>query len=128
MNRSQSVTSTFRYGKKLVSAGITGIRSGQESARGEQRLSTLAAEAARGSLALAAVGACVGLLRSYLGRRHNRLSSAVVLGTMGSALGFCAGFSWKTRKVTSSAARSAARELRKARDEHWLERNPIDYA
>ncbi|MFZ1134693.1 MAG: hypothetical protein WAN69_07095 [Candidatus Korobacteraceae bacterium] len=128
MTHPQSVTSTVRYGKKLVNAGITGIRTGQNSARGEQKLSTLAARAARNSLALAAVGACVGLLRSYLGHRRNRVSNALALGTLGSALGFVAGFGWKTRNVTSSVAHSTARELRKARDEHWLESNPIDYA
>ncbi len=128
MNHPQSVTGTVRYGRKLVNAGITGIRSGQDSARGEQKLSTLAAQAARNSLALAAVGACVGLLRSYLGHRRNRFSNALVLGTLGSALGFVAGFSWRTRNVTSSVAHSTARELRKARDERWLELNPIDYA
>jgi len=47
---------------------------------------------------------------------------------VGSVLGFFAGFSWKTRNVTSSVALFAARELRKARDERWLELNPIDYA
>ncbi len=128
MTHPQSVTSTVRYGRKLVNAGITGIRTGQDSVRGERPLSALAVEAARNSLALAAVGACVGLLRFYVGHRRNRVASAVALGTLGSALGFCVGFGWKTRNVTSSVAHSAARELRKARDEHWLESNPIDYA
>jgi hypothetical protein len=123
-----SATSSLHYGKKLVNAGIAGVRSGQDFARGEQKLSTLAAEAARSSLALAAVGACIGLLRSYLGNRRNRVSSAIALGTLGSALGFVAAFSWKTRKVTSTIAHSTARELRRVRDEHWLESNPIDYA
>jgi hypothetical protein len=128
MSDSQSATSSIQYGRQLVSASIAGIRSGQDSARGEQRLSAIAADAARSSLAIAAVGACVGLLSSCLVRRNNRLSSAVVLGGLGSALGFFAGFSWKTRNVTSSVAHSAARELRRTRDEHWLELNPIDYA
>lgn len=128
MNHCQSVTSSVKYGRKLVSAGISGIRNGQDSARGQQSLSSLAADAARGSLALAAVGACVGLLRSHRADRRSRPSNAVALGILGSAIGFCAGFGWKTRKVTSSVAHSTARELRKARDERWLELNPIDYA
>jgi len=128
MNRSQSLTNSVRYGRKLVSAGITGVRTGQDSARGEQRLSKVAAEAAQGSLALAAVGACAGLMSSCLMRRDKRFANAVILGGVGSALGFLAGFSWKTRKVTSSVACSAARELGKVRDSHWLELHPIDYA
>lgn len=128
MNRSQSLTSSVRYGRKLVRAGITGIRDGQDSVRGERPLSAIAAEAAQGSLTLAAVGACAGLLSSCLLHRGKRFANAVVLGSVGSALGFFAGFSWKTRDVTSSVARSASRELGKARDEHWLELHPIDYA
>jgi uncharacterized membrane protein YeaQ/YmgE (transglycosylase-associated protein family) len=128
MNHSQSLTSGVRYGRKLVTAGITGVRTGQDSARGERRLSKVAAEAAQGSLAMATVGACVGLLTSCLMPRSNRLSKAIALGSVGSALGFLAGFSWKTRDVTSSVAHFAAREVRRARDEHWLETNPIDYA
>jgi hypothetical protein len=128
MNHAESVTGNIRYGRKLFSAGITGIRTGQDSARGERRLSKVAADAAQGSLAMAAVGACAGLLSSCLSQRGKRFSNAVILGGVGSALGFFAGFSWKTRTVTSSVAHSTARELRKARDERWLELHPIDYA
>ena len=127
MDHERSVTSNIHYGRKLVNAGITGIRSGQDFARGERPLAKVAAEAAQGSLSMAVVGACIGVLSSCLMRR-NRLSKAVALGSIGSALGFFAGFSWQTRNVTSSVAHSAARELRKTRDEHWLELHPIDYA
>ena len=128
MTHSQSLTSGVRYGRKLVTAGITGVRTGQDSARGERRLSRVATEAAQGSLALAAVGACAGLLSSCLLPRGKHFSNAFILGGVGSALGFFAGFSWKTRNVTSTVAHFAAREVRRARDEHWLELNPIDYA
>ena len=128
MYRSQSLTSGVRYGRKLVNAGITGVRTGQDSARGDRPLSEIASEAAQGSLMMAAVGACAGLLSSCVLHRGKRLSYAVILGSVGTAMGFLAGFSWKTRDVTSSVARSAAREIGKARDEHWLELNPIDYA
>ena len=120
--------SRVKYGRKLVNAGITGVRSGQDSARGEQSLSKIAADAARDSLALAAIGACIGLLRSQFVQKRDRPSQALALGAIGSVIGFCVGFGWKTRKVTSSVAHSTARELRRVRDEHWLELNPIDYA
>ena len=127
MNHSHS-ESSVKYGRKLVNAGITGIRNGQDLARGEQSLSKIAAEAARDSLALAAIGACIGLLRSQFAEKRDRPAKALALGAIGSVLGFCVGFGWKTRKVTSSVAHSTARELRRTRDEHWLELNPIDYA
>jgi hypothetical protein len=128
MSHSQSANSRIKYGRKLVDAGINGIRNGQNSARGEQTLGKLAADAAMDSLALAAIGACIGLLRAQFSEKRDRPANAIVLGALGSVLGFCVGFGWKTRKVTSSVAHSAARELRRTRDEHWLERNPIDYA
>jgi len=128
MNHSQAATSRVRYSRKLVNAGITGIRHGQDSARGDQPLSAIAADAALGSLGLAVAGACLGLLSSCLMPRRNRLPNVIALGTLGSAVGFFAGFTWKTRNVTSSVAQSTARELRKVRDQRWLELNPIDYA
>lgn len=127
MNHSHVATGV-KYGQKLVNAGISGIRSGQDSARGEQPLRKIAADAARDSLALAAIGACVGLLQSQFAEKRDRPAKALALGALGSVLGFCVGFGWKTRKVTSSVAHSTARELRRVRDERWLELNPIDYA
>ena len=128
MNNSQSATSTVRYGRKLVTAGITGIRNGQDSARGDQPLAAIAVNAAQDALGAAAIGACLGMLSSCLMRRSKSLSNAIALGTLGSAVGFIAGFGWKTRNVSLNVAHSTAREIRKARDEHWLELNPIDYA
>jgi hypothetical protein len=128
MSHSDSANTRMKYGRKLVNASINGIRSGQDMARGEQPLRRIAADAARDSLALAAIGACVGLLRSRFADRRNRPAKALALGAIGSAIGFAVGFGWKTRNVTSSVAHSTARELRRVRDEHWLELNPIDYA
>jgi hypothetical protein len=127
MNHPRAAT-PVEYGQKLVNAGITGIRTGQDSARGEESLRKIAADAARDSLALAAIGACIGLLQSQFAEKRDRRAKALALGALGSVLGFCVGFGWKTRKVTSSVAHSTARELRRVRDEHWLELNPIDYA
>lgn len=127
MARHASTASRIAYGRKLVSAGISGIRMGQSTLDGEQ-VSALVADSARDSLKLAVAGACLGLLPSCLTGRRPRLSSALVLGAVGSALGFVVGFTWKTRKVTSSIAHSAARELHRVGDERWLERHPINYA
>jgi hypothetical protein len=127
MNRPASAASTIAYGRKLVSAGISGIRMSQSAIDGES-VSAVMADSARDSLKLAVAGACLGLLPSCLSSRRRRLSSALALGAAGSAFGFVVGFTWKTRKVTSSIAHSAARELRRVGDEHWLEGHPIDYA
>ncbi len=127
MNHNAPAATRLAYGRKLVNAGISGIRTGRENFD-PQRASALVSNSAEESLKLALVGACLGILPACLMRRRSRFSSALVLGVAGSALGFCAGFSWKTRKLTSSLAHSAMREVRRVKDEHWLETNPIDYA
>jgi hypothetical protein len=127
MNAIPSPANTLAYGRKLINAGINGFRNGHEDL-GPGSISNAAVAAVPESLALAAVGAALGVLPALLVRRRPRVSTTVALGALCSAAGFCLGFSWKTRKVASSLANSALREVRKAKDEHWLELNPIDYA
>ena len=122
------MTNTVAYGGKLANAGLTGIRTGQQTAFPDQAVSAFVLDSLRDSLALAAVAACVGLLRPCLTRRHNRLPRALAGGAVGSALGLCAGFAWKTRAATSGIVHSARKEMDRVRDEHWLEMNPITYA
>lgn len=128
MKRFESMTNRVAYGRQLVNAGVTGIRTGKQTACPDQSFSALLAESVRGSLMLAAAGACVGILRPYLTQRRARLHKALAGGAVGSALGLCAGLAWKTRTVTSSLAHSARKEIDRVRDERWLEMNPIDYA
>ena len=128
MKSLESMTNTVAYGRRLANAGLTGIRTGQQTASPDQSFSALLADSLRDSLMLAAVGACVGLLRPYVTRRRNRLPRALAGGAVGSALGLCAGFVWKTRAATSGLVHSARKEMDRVRDEHWLEMNPIDYA
>jgi hypothetical protein len=127
MDSSTSTASRFTYGRKLINAGISGIRTGRQDL-GPRSVSNCMVAATPDSLKLAAIGACLGFLPGLLVRRRSRVSTAVALAAAGSALGFCAGFTWKTRKVTSSLAQSALSEVRKVKDERWLERHPIDYA
>lgn len=127
MNR-PDVSTTFNYGRKLVNAGFNGIRSGHPAALEGQPLSTVLADSAPAIVTLAAAGACVAMFGSYLMRRRGRPSNLLAFGAVGTALGFAAGVSWKSRKIASSLAHSAMKEMHKASDEHWLERHPIDYA
>jgi len=127
MDSNTSTASRFAYGRKLINAGISGIRSGQQDL-GPRSVSNCMVAAVPGSFKLAALGACLGVLPGLLMRRRSRVSNAIALAAAGSALGFCAGLTWKTRKVTTSLAYSALREVRKVNDERWLEKHPIDYA
>jgi hypothetical protein len=124
----ESFRSNLRYGRKLVKSGVSGLSRGREAQLNGQRLSEALAQSARASLGLATLGACAGLLRYYLPARRGRVAKTVACGIVGSAIGFVAGFAWKTRDLTESMARSAAKQMTVVRDERWLDRHPIDYA
>lgn len=80
------------------------------------------------TVAGAVAGTSVGLLGSYLLQKRGRSANVWICGAVGTAIGLFAGVSWKSRKIASSLAHSAMKEMGKARDEHWLETHPIDYA
>ena len=127
MNANASTPNTLTYGRKVINAGLSGIRNGRDDL-GAGSVSHCMAAAVPHSLKLAAVSACLGVLPALLVKRRSRTSAMIALGAACGALGFVAGFTWKTRKVSSSLAHSALREVRKVNDERWLERHPIDYA
>jgi hypothetical protein len=121
-------TAYLRYGRTLVKSGVSGLRSGQASHLHGQPLSEVLGQSARASLSLATIGACVGVLRFYANGRRDRLPRTIAWSVLGSAIGFCAGFVWKTRELTASMGRSSLKQMGAVRDQHWLERHPIDYA
>jgi hypothetical protein len=49
-------------------------------------------------------------------------------GVLGGVIGFGAGVVWNSRRLTAAVAKGALRNVGRVRDEHWLERHPIDYA
>lgn len=122
-----SHTTTVEYGRKLVNAGVTGLRNGHKDFDVE-RANALLVRSAEESLQMAVAGACLGLVPAYVLARRSRATNALVFGLLGSALGFVAGFSWKTRDLSTSLAHGALREMGRVKDERWLEHHPIDYA
>jgi hypothetical protein len=128
MQSDGAVESYWRYGRSLANSGAAGMRSGRDAYLNGEPLGSVLTQKARASLGLAAIGACAGLLQCLVSGRDRRISKSIVLGAVGSAIGFFAGFSWKTRDLTASMVHGAARNMGSARDAHWLERHPIDYA
>lgn len=122
-----SHTNTAEYGRKLINAGVCGLRTGHTEFDPE-KAHALVTKSAGESARLAIAGACLGVVPGCLLARRSRATNAALFGALGSVLGFVAAFSWKTRSLSSTLAHSAIKEVRKAKDEHWLERNPIDYA
>lgn len=120
--------SEFEYGRRVVHSGLEGARSGQEAFLNGSSLTPFISGAARNALKPAVVGACVGLLSGYRGKRHTSISRILSLGFLGSLIGFASGVAWESRDLTASAAATALKSIGKVSDEHWLEKHPIDYA
>lgn len=115
------------YGRKLVSSGLQGARSGREEFLHGKPLAPFLNESARHALGPAVIGACLGILSSHPGN-GGRTYKRLAYGLLGGVVGFGAGMAWESRHLTESVAFGALRNISKIRDEHWLEQHPIDYA
>jgi len=128
MSSDRTFDNYLRYGRSLASSGAAGLRNGRDAYLNGKPLGAVLSQKARASLGLAAVGACAGLLQCAVSGRRRRIPQGLALGAAGSIIGFFAGFTWKTRNLTGSMIHGAAKNMGTVRDEHWLERHPIDYA
>ena len=126
MNSQRWLKSNVDYGRKLVASGLKGANQGR-TAFLDGRPGFLN-HAARGSLVPAAAGICLGALGGFLSRRSRPTNRAFLCAIAGGALGFGAGFTWRTRRFAADVTCSALHGMDTIRDERWLERNPIDYA
>ena len=117
----------LQYGRAIVNSGLSGLRNGRDSHLHGQPLSCVLSESTRGAVGLAVIGTCAALVGSCLSPRHRR-AKAVGYGVAGSLIGLVVGLAWKTRELTGSMVHAAAKNMGTVRDEHWLERHPIDYA
>jgi len=120
--------STVDYGRKLANSALEGARNGESDFLQKGPLVPYFGEAARQALAPAVIGACLGALGGYLGNGRRSRARALVGGFIGGAIGFGAGVIWDSRHFTASVVSGAWKSISKTRDEHWFERNPIDYA
>jgi hypothetical protein len=122
------VKSNVNYGRRLVDSGIEGARTGQEEFLDGKPLTPFLGESARGALAPAALGACVGVLVSYPICKLKSMAVTLAYGLLGGAIGLTTGLAWKSRRLSASVAGSAWKNIGKVRDEQWLAKHPIDYA
>jgi len=127
MNACSWFESSLDYARKLIDSGLQGAGYGRERFFDTEPLAPFVNHSARRALQGAAVGACIGLLGSRL-NRNGKSSRAMAYGALGGAIGFGIGLAWGTRRFTSSVAHGVLDNVNTVRDEHWLEKNPIDYA
>jgi len=120
--------STVGYGRKLVQSTVSGLRSGEEQFRQDGQLSPYLEESVRQSLGPAALGAVVGACIGFTKDDRRSVGKLLIGGILGGMIGFGASILWETRDLTASVGSSVRKNVRLTRDEHWLQRHPIDYA
>jgi len=127
MNLHEWSQSEVEYGRKVLHSGLAGARTGRETFLNGKPLSPFLSEAARSASLAAATGALIGVLVS---QRRNRESAckSMVLGFLGWTIGLGLGMAWQSRGLTACVTGAALENIGRVRDEHWLQRHPIDYA
>jgi len=121
------VKSNVKYTRKLVHSAAEGARSGEGAFLNGEPLAPQVNQWARSALVPALLCGFLGALTGWSTARRRPMRT-IAHGVIGCAVGFGAGFTWKSRRLGASMASSAWKNLGNARDEHWLERNPINYA
>ncbi len=128
MNLGRQVKANLDYGKKLVISGFEGAAQGRTAFLDGDPLSPFLTDAALRAWKQATIGACIGLLGGYFNRRHKTAGRAVAFSAIGGIIGFGAGLTWRTQRLTTSMGQGAVKNVNAVRDQHWLDRNPINYA
>ena len=111
-----------------MNSGLEGVRSGREAFLHGRPLTPFFRESFRKALTPAAVGACLGLLTSRPGNGKRSAARSLTSGIVGGLIGLAAGLLWENRFLAASSAGGALEGIDTVRDQHWLERHPIDYA
>ena len=121
------VRSEIAYAGNALRSGWEGATEGRNGFFAERPASPFLRDAVRSSIGPALLGACIGMLVGYA--KEKKFSRKVAASSLaGGVIGFGAMFAGQTRELTQKVISSAAKKMRQAADEHWLERNPIDYA
>jgi hypothetical protein len=128
MNFLEWSKSSVEYGQKLVSSALDGAREGEYTFLKEEALAPYLGGSARQAFVPGVIGAYLGVLGGSLGHKRHSTSRTVAMGLLGGAVGFGLGLLWESRELGATVASSSWDRINKARDEHWFEKNPIDYA
>ncbi|HEV2470072.1 MAG TPA: hypothetical protein VGS78_12830 [Candidatus Sulfotelmatobacter sp.] len=120
--------SEVKYGRRVLNSGLEGFRFGQRAFLHGEPARPFLRESFRKALIPAAVGVCFGMLAGCPKDGPRSRGRLLTSGLLGGLVGVVAGVVWETRYLAASVAGGAVARIDRARDEHWLERNPIDYA
>jgi|SRR5579862_1840123 len=119
--------SEVKYGRRLLNSGLEGGRVGREAFLKGRPVSPFFRESFRAALTPAAVGACAAAVTSCATNGRS-IGRTLISGILGGFIGLSLGMLWENRFLVTTSAAATLDGIGKVRDEHWLERNPIDYA
>ena len=119
---SMSFEGNLSYLKELASAGFNGAASARRESKDRPSPAWLVVSTPT------AMGALLGAFRSHRFGKRKSPSAIAIGGLVGGLVGCGAGLAWASRGYIGLAARGAARSVQAARDAHWLQANPINYA
>lgn len=128
MNFLEWSKSNVEYGRRLVNSAIEGAHQAEDEFLREGPSAPHLSELSRHAMVPALIGAYVGALGGSLGPRRRSPSRSLAYGLLGGAIGFSAGLLWENREFGANVASGAWKKVNQTRDEHWFEKNPIDYA
>jgi len=127
MNILEWSKSEVDYGRKLMDSAVDGARQGEDKFLKGESLDRYLEKCALHVVMPTILGACMGWFGEYLDNKRSS-KRALACAFLGGAIGFGASVIWENRELTASMASSAWQNINKARDAHWCEKNPIDYA
>lgn len=119
-------SSNVAYMAGLVSSGVKSAVSVGRDAWKDESVTSFLTHSAQVSWKPAAIGACIGVFAS-IWKGERSFSSTVRDGVVGSGLGLAGGMIWHSRGVTHAVIHGVLERVNVARDERWLELNPIDF-
>ncbi len=124
MSFGEWLEANIEEGRKLIGSGIEGADSARKTTLNQQP-DLLPGRI--GSLKLAAVGACLGVVAGYFSDESHAGRNAAVGGLLGAALGLSGGFAWAGRHLAGAMTQGAVKSMGAVRNQHWLENHPIAY-
>jgi hypothetical protein len=128
MNLHDWSKSNSEYARKLLDSGMEGARCGREAFLQGGALAPFLGKSLRNALKPAALGLCLGVLGSGSGNHRKSVNRAAACGLLGGVIGLGLGIAWESRCLAGSVASAVCGSIGRVRDEHWLEKHPIDYA
>ena len=128
MNFLEWSKANVEYGERLVSSAIEGAQKAEDEFLKEESHAPHFKTSACNAVQPAMLGAFLGALGATLGSQKRSTTRTLAFALLGGALGFSTGVIWENRHFTASVASGAWKRINETRDEHWFEKNPIDYA